>query len=38
MRRTYARLRDRLAELGVDPDETTERLLRDLRSRGVPES
>jgi DNA-binding SARP family transcriptional activator len=37
VRRTYTRLRDRLAELGVDPDETTERLLRELRRGGVPD-
>jgi DNA-binding SARP family transcriptional activator len=37
VRRTYTRLRDRLAELGVDPDETTERLLQQLRRGGVPD-
>jgi DNA-binding SARP family transcriptional activator len=35
VRRTYTRLRDRLAELGVDPDDTTERLLQQLRRGGV---
>jgi DNA-binding SARP family transcriptional activator len=35
VRRTYTRLRDRLAELGVDPDETTERLLQQLRRGGA---
>jgi len=35
VRRTYTRLRDRLAELGVDPDETTERLLQELRRAGM---
>jgi len=34
VRRTHTRLRDRLAELGVDPDETTERLLHQLRRGG----
>jgi DNA-binding SARP family transcriptional activator len=31
VRRTYARLRERLADLGADPDEATERLLHELR-------
>jgi len=31
VRRTYDRLQERLADLGVDPDEATQRLLRDLR-------
>ncbi len=35
VRRTYTRLRDRLAELGVDPDETTEQLLGELRRSGM---
>jgi DNA-binding SARP family transcriptional activator len=31
VRRTYARLQERLADLGADPDEATERLLHELR-------
>jgi DNA-binding SARP family transcriptional activator len=34
-RRTYTRLQERLAELGTDPDETTERLLQELRRSGT---
>jgi DNA-binding SARP family transcriptional activator len=38
VRRTYTRLRDRLADLGVDPDESTERLLQELRRSGVADA
>jgi len=31
VRRTYTRLQERLADLGADPDEATERLLHELR-------
>ncbi len=31
VRRTYARLQARLADLGADPDEATERLFGELR-------
>ncbi len=31
VRRTYTRLQERLADLGADPDEATERLLQELR-------
>ncbi len=31
VRRTYVRLQERLADLGADPDEATERLLHELR-------
>jgi len=31
VRRTYTRLQERLADLGSDPDEATERLLQELR-------
>jgi DNA-binding SARP family transcriptional activator len=34
VRRTYVRLQERLADLGADPDEATERLLHELR-RGT---
>jgi DNA-binding SARP family transcriptional activator len=34
-RRTYTRLQERLAELGADPDEATDRLLQELRRSGT---
>ncbi len=35
VRRTYTRLQERLADLGADPDEATERLLQELRRGGT---
>ena len=36
VRRTYTRLQERLADLGADPDEATERLFGELRRGTTP--